>query len=241
MTTTITAHSIFRAIKIRYCNLQSSAYLIDWNDKQLIVTARHAFEVDNKVVLLNGGKTNIKITLIKNDTVHEVMTPVTVYFHANNNIDLAVLTLEQKLITGLRALMSTFDSSVVLGEQVYLLGFPLDLHGKAENLTPFVIPIIKTGWIAGTMKEKDGSQNVIVDATAHHGYSGGALIRSTSNREVSLIGIIRGGKKLVYEAQFDSQNNSYELPNATAIEVDSSLCYATSSKHIKEIIDLNNL
>ncbi|MBR4769986.1 MAG: trypsin-like peptidase domain-containing protein [Clostridia bacterium] len=198
--------SVFR---VRFGNKTGSAFTIEYKNLQYIVTAKHLFS-DAKY----PSECNIQI--LRNGRYESVH--VLLYYHINSNVDAVVLkTTPYATIAPLFHNEISLDG-IVLGQDVYFLGFPYNYDSIVANLpnektpTPFVKKAILSGFT-------EKSEEFFLDGINNPGFSGGLVCFKDSKTSVfKIAGVInsyRFDKKPVLTE--DGSATSYYICENTGI------------------------
>lgn len=177
----ITADILRQVYIIETESSQGSCFLVEYQNKEYIITAKHLFKNDLKC----GDSTNIKIT-------HEKKTyllTVIYLIHSDTTIDIAVLKLRKsiKVITPL-----PFEGEVMNGQNIYFLGYPsFDNHIFSTYTDNFGrLPLVKKGIISGFFKINNYIRYYI-DGHNNPGFSGGpALSYDFKRKRYYIFGVV---------------------------------------------------
>ena len=174
----ITANVIHRTFHIRSGNSSGTAFAIDRNAKQYLVTARHVVEdmASRDIV----------------DIYHEQRwksVNVDVVGIGADNIDVAVLACAIQLAPSLQLEAST--DGLVYGQLVYFLGFPFGWVGGLERLNlNFPMPFVKAGVFSAT---DEAESLIFIDGHGNPGFSGGPVVFRPDGRpsgDLQVAGIV---------------------------------------------------
>ena len=137
-----------------------TAFTLNYNDWQYMVTARHVVEAfsGNTIELFHDGKwKGLKAYIIGKGA---------------SEIDVAVLS--SPLAIGPQdTAVPASSTGMTIGQQVYFLGFPLGMKGGSPYDFPY--PLAKSGVLSG-VDSWHGTNFLYVDGHANRGFSGGPLI-----------------------------------------------------------------
>ncbi len=175
--------------------------------RTFLVTNRHVFEGRNKVWLrfnTDDGKIKIFPQSLQNIKGEDLWLA-----HPDPDVDLALLSVSPDILKTNKiqplfiseemfAYIKDFESiGISVGDDVYAIGFPLGLAGKAQNY-----PFVKAGVISRTDKEIiDEVKAFIIDSSIFPGNSGGPVILKPTIINLSgtvpvnkpyLVGVISG-------------------------------------------------
>ena len=160
-----------------------TAFVIDVDGAEYLVTAKHLFD---------QAARNDEIQLFQNNrwTPHKVSA---VSF-CRSEVDIAVLRLVEHL-TNPRLTVTPTIAGLVLGQDVYILGFPHLMHEDVgQHLGGNPCPLIKRG-TASNLGAGD-PQVLFVDTLSNEGFSGGPVVFLAPNspQNVRVAGVISGFK-----------------------------------------------
>lgn len=146
-------------------NSLGSAFTIENGETQYIVTAKHLFEImsfpsESDISILRNGRY---------ESYH-----VRIYYHKNSNVDAVVLkTVPYIQIAPFFNNMLTVEG-LILGQDVFFLGFPYDYESLVTNLpgerTP--TPFVKKACVSGITA---GNKTLFLDGINNPGFSGGPV------------------------------------------------------------------
>lgn len=197
---------------------QATGFLIDLNNKEYLVTARHAFKIINK----NGSQVTVKVLY---DSVFKPFSGK-LLFHKSSTIDIALVEL--------RVAIKKMDPPGLteeryLGEDCMFFGFP---YGKFyTNARQYgYIPFVKRAIISAM------SDSVIfLDGINNMGFSGGpVVIIEEGTQTVKIVGVISA-----YHAEYNSVVDSLHKKEYDSLKfyVNSGIIYCTPiKKFVNEII-----
>lgn len=220
----ITGGPLTRVLKIKFSNATATAFTLEKDDEQFLITAKHLFNKNT-----SGSFVNLEIT---RDNQQFNLT-CQVFFHDNAEIDIAVLKLINNTNITNRMIVNFNDSSIILGHDAYIVGFPFglvnsDIEGNFNYPTPFV----KRGCISATTKE-NGADVIYADSVNNIGFSGGPLVtyNPMNYKEQYIIGVISGYRVHISDV-YDKDNKK----TGSYVRENSGLTKAYSIKHVFEII-----
>lgn len=162
----ITSNVIQRTFHIRYNSATGTAFAIDRDNRQYLVTARHVIE---------GLTTSGEIEVFHDETWESMQ--VEVVGIGSDDIDVAVMACPVRLAPP-HPLEAT-SAGLIYGQTVYLLGFPFGWDsGNATMNRDAPIPFVKAG-IVSALISGDASR-FFIDAHGNRGFSGGPLVFARS-------------------------------------------------------------
>lgn len=159
----LTNNVLQRILCIRTGESVGTAFTIDHEARQYIVTARH---------VVDGIASVCAISIRRQRQWVDV--PVNVVGLGDADADVAVLA-HAKPVTPSHSL--GVDGTFHIGQAVAFPGFPFGWDGGAENINHgFPIPFVKAGIISAMVSEP--SKRIYIDAHGNPGFSGAPLIVS---------------------------------------------------------------
>lgn len=159
----ITTNAIRRVFNVRYGGATGTAFAIDHEERQYLISAKHVFPD-----IIEKGTIEIK---------HEgtwKTIEVTVTGRAAGKLDVIVLSPSIRLSPAFDLPLAS--GGMVLGQDVHFLGFPYGLStevGEINNDLP--VPLIKRACISGKIGEKKKSY-WLLDGLNNPGFSGGPVV-----------------------------------------------------------------
>lgn len=178
----ITSNVIHRVFRIRHGTSEATAFTLDVDGRQYLVTARHAVET-----LRDPGVLDIFANGVWNaNSVHVVG-------HAAGERDISVLTFDEQLTPG-RLTMEATSKGVIYGQDVYFLGFPYGLLGKFL-LTEYghPLPLVKKA----TVSLFQSDEVFLLDGHNNPGFSGGPVVFTEPGlNEFKVFAVISGYKSV---------------------------------------------
>lgn len=179
----ITANFIHRTFRICYENSIGTAFTIDVDGRQYLVTARHVVpnlgESDNIDVFGNATWTPIPVQLVG---------------HGPGDIDVSVLAPRVALTPpGLPIQVSS--GGLVYGQEVYFLGFPYDFLGNVVFIDEgYPLPFVKRAIVSCFDKDV-----YLLDGHNNPGFSGGPVIFGHPGTSPTNVAAVISGYKFVPE------------------------------------------
>lgn len=178
----ITSNVIHRVFRIRHGGSEATGFTLDVDDRQYIVTARHAVET-----LQDSGVVDIFAHGVWNSS------PVRLVGHASGERDISVLALDRQLTPG-RLTMEPTSKGVIYGQDVFFLGFPYGLLGKfllTEDGHP--LPLVKKA----TVSLFQSDEVFLLDGHNNPGFSGGPVVFTTPGiNDYKVFAVISGYKSV---------------------------------------------
>jgi len=174
----ITSNIIHRVLYIRHDSSSATAFLLDVDERQYIVTARHAVETI----------TDTGIIEIFSKGIWEP-NPVRLVGHAASDRDISVLALQRQLVPKDLTLDAT-SKGVIYGQDAFFLGFPYGILGKfmfGEHGHP--LPLVKKA----TVSLFKTSEVFLLDGHNNPGFSGGPVVfKDHGTNEFKVFAVISG-------------------------------------------------
>jgi S1-C subfamily serine protease len=178
----ITSNIILRVFRIRYGGTEGSAFTLDVDKRQYLVTAKHV------VGTLDGSDT---IDVFAHSMWNA--NPVKLVGHSGGERDISVLALDHQL-TPSRLTMNATSKGVIYGQDVHFLGFPYGLLGKfllTEHGHP--LPLVKRA----TVSLFQSDEVFLLDGHNNPGFSGGPVVFTEPGvNEYKVFAVISGYKSV---------------------------------------------
>ena len=191
----ITTNVYQRTFRIKWGDSVGTAFTLDIESKQYLVTARHVVEG-----IVSGDHINISHDKRWMDIAVKVVGM------SDEETDVAVLSCPIQLSPPHP--LDADMAGLVYGQQVYFLGFPFGWDSGQEALNRgFPLPFVKSG-ILSAMPSKDPMEKIYVAAHGNKGFSGGPVVfvpsgqRPGPNTKLRVAGI-------VVETPLPPNENSY--------------------------------
>lgn len=163
--------------------LKGASFVIQKNNRQFLVTARHLF----KKALKNGQQ--VGIGLFKQNKLE--LLRANIFIDKDTTVDVVVLTLNKQLI---EIVPLQLGGQIMVGQDLYFLGFP---SFGGNNFISFdssfgALPLVKRATFAGMINQK-GYTRLFLDGHNNPGFSGGPIIAYDYFAKKNIIcGIISG-------------------------------------------------
>ncbi|WP_421567334.1 S1 family peptidase [Stenotrophomonas sp. PD6] len=197
-----------------------TAFTIDVEGAEFLVTARHLFDLAAATHPISVFRYNRWITL----------DPAAIEF-SKSEADIAVIRLHERL-TPEHLKISPSIARYVLGQDVYILGFPYKMHEDVGSmLNGYPCALLKRGTAASLGAGDSGV--LFVDTLCNEGFSGGPVVFSPIGEPNSLqiAGVISGYRT---EREPVLSKNDGE-PTGDYIEVNTGLLKAYNIKLAVEL------
>lgn len=214
----VQAEVLKRVLRIRCGNSAGTAFTMEINKVQFIVTAKHIFE---KVAYPQS--TNIDLLI---DGKYRTFT-VDIKYPANQYIDIAVM--KTKPLTNVTPTYSNKNSSAgcIFGQDVYFLGFPFNYEKLLSNFpeSNAPAPFIKKACFSGAQ----GKYQFFLDGINNPGFSGGPVCFKPQNERLFCIAGVVSGYRYNQVPVYDKKTNDplpYYIEENTGIIIVSDICSA---------------
>lgn len=213
-TTTLLGSDILqRVFMVSNEDVFGSAFGIGYQNHDYIITARHIFK--NKP----NGSTFVLNAM--HNGAFEALSEVTIYYHTDTAVDIAVLAMPTKNVMGNNLELA---EDYILSEQCFFIGFPFGMKMDAiEKTGGFPVPFAKKAIVAGMGGYESGKSIVYLDGHNNEGFSGGPIVRIVVNgngqKKTQIFGVVQG------------------YINGKEKDFNSGIIVGWGSKHIIEIIN----
>src|SRR5207245_4257882 len=135
----ITSNVIHRVLKIRHGSSSATAFALDVDGRQYIVTARHVFGFG---AMANPGTIDIFANGSWQPNVMQLVG------HALGDRDVSVLALDHQ-VAPRQLTMEPTSKGVIYGQDVFFLGFPFDLIGSFTlGERGYPLPLVKRATVS---------------------------------------------------------------------------------------------
>lgn len=178
-----TSNVLYRVLRIRTATATGSAFTIEVDGKQYLITARH---------LLKGFGSEGEIELWQDSRWSKLKARA--IYPSKEVVDIAALDLGRQVTVAFP--LEASSGGLTLGQQVYFLGYPDGLGSSVSVAAPpgfGEIPFLKSG-IVSALDDRDPEASLLyLDGHNNPGFSGGPIVfwhfPSTSFR---VAGVVRG-------------------------------------------------
>jgi len=180
----VTSNVLYRVFLIKYKSTTGTAFTIDVDGRQYLVTARH-------VVPGIGDQDKISI-FHENKWKPMMVKPIRV---TPKEVDIIVLIPPQQLSPTLQ--MEPTMGGLVIAQPVYFLGFPYKMYTDVGDLMHgFPLPFVKGGILSALDARKDKGYSILyVDGLNNPGFSGGPVVfKDLKSKEMRVAGVISSYK-----------------------------------------------
>ena len=167
-------------------NKYGTAFLVDRNGVEYLVTARHMVE--------GLPVTKATIGVWKDNTWKNLQTVKTL-FPKSDEVDIAVLKLDEKVSTPFSIQPTDDTSGPTMGQPLWFLGYPFQL---GTTLSPGAhwdggTPFIKRGTMSAFNGSNPDAIVYYIDGFNNPGFSGGPIIYFSFTKHVyQLLGVVKG-------------------------------------------------
>jgi hypothetical protein len=210
----ITANVIYRVFRIKYGNSTGTAFAIDIDARQYLVTARHVLEgfgdEDTVEIFCNNQWKTHLAKLVGN---------------AEGDIDISVLTIARELPPSRPLPLPAESKGLGYGQDVFFLGFPYGLLSKytlhpSEGAYP--LPLVKKAIVSNF-----DADVFLLDGHNNPGFSGGPVVfKPIGSNEFKVAGVISGFQS-VEQPVFDGKSETpFVYQYNTGIIVSYDICHA---------------
>jgi hypothetical protein len=172
-----------RIFSIRLGSDAGTCFVIEVDDRQFLVTARH---------VVPGIKPGDKVEVF----FHGAWVPIIVnpIFPKNEKIDAVALAADLgdlKIPGGLD--IPVGSAGIVLGQKVFFLGFPFNLASRSKDRNDF-IPFVKAGILSAIDYGDKKTPIVYIDGHNNPGFSGGPVIFPNLNKghQLQIAAVVSG-------------------------------------------------
>jgi S1-C subfamily serine protease len=184
----VTGNVISRVFEVRLGVETGSAFIVDYQDRQYVITADH---------IVRGAQGAFSIEVRSPADSKWRNLEVSVIHGPDPCMDVAVLVPKLPKLSAADP-VTTGGFSFLMGQEAYFLGFPFDLHSSfGRNLA---IPLIKHAYVSAIvscsaldLKGGEDERLILLDGMNNPGFSGGPVVAPDTNRPnhpLAFIGVI---------------------------------------------------
>ena len=169
-----------RVFPIRVGTEQGTCFVVDVNERQYLVTARH---------VVAGARPGESVEIYRHNTWHPITyKPI---FPKSDKIDAVALVLDTALTPKLA--LPVGMGGIVIGQKVFFLGYPFGLASRSKGKNDF-IPFVKAGILSAIDYGDEEMPIVYVDGHNNPGFSGGPIIFSNmyDKRRLQIGAVVSG-------------------------------------------------
>lgn len=201
-----TSNVLYRVLRIRATGSTGSAFTIEVDGKQYLITARHLlkdFGSEGEVELwLEGRWSKVKVRAI---------------YPAKEVVDVAALDLGKPVTITFP--LEPSSGGLTLGQQVYFLGYPYGLGTTSSAPAPpgfGELPFLKSGIVSALDDRDPGASILYLDGQNNPGFSGGPIVFwHPPSHGFRVAGVVRGYRN---EALPVLKRKSLDDPDARAYD-----------------------
>jgi hypothetical protein len=194
-----------------------SSFVIEYNGKELLVSALHGFKKN----IASPSKIKLQININKTWKTFEAM----LYHMADTSIDIAVIVLNERIQH-----QKPYDlcGDVMIGEECRFYGFPYGRYFLTDAGDRY-IPFIKRALVSSVQGNVD-----FLDGMNNPGFSGGpVVIKDVYSKQYKILGVISG-----YHPQSDSiVRKSKDTVEVIKYQENSGIIYCYPIQDVKSILD----
>ena len=210
--------------------MTGTAFTIDHNNREYLITARHVLE---------GIRPGEKINIFHENQWKSLS--IQIVSMGEEEVDIAVLSTPFALSP--RYELKPSLGGIILGQQIYFLGYPFGWNAGGEKLNDgFPMQFIKGGIVSAI--DSGIVTKLYIDAHGNEGFSGGPVVFVADGRprtELNVAGIISCYPTPKLEPIVDPGGNikTDQNKNIVGIRENPGFVVATGIKHALELIDEN--
>jgi S1-C subfamily serine protease len=207
----VTSNALTRVFFVKTNNVFGTGFTLERNSRQFLVTARHVIPSARDSVAIHqhgtwqsmGGE---------------------VFYPKNPAVDIAVLRLDKHISLTLE-LEPSMDG-MVLGQDLYFLGFPLGMYMEPMwNGCP--LPLIKHGVLSAIDSSDKSRVLIYLDAFGNLGFSGSPVIfRDLKSGETKVAGIVTAFRTEESKVQVGGAVTNWTVPANSGILIAASVLHA---------------
>lgn len=213
------AEVALRIFRISVDGDDGTAFTLDVNGRQYIVTAKH-------IACSILGTTNIDLWHDDN------WISIEVELVGHSNVDVSVLTARQ-ILTNPQLVLEASVGGFYFGQEAFFAGFPLDLMSPGVD-SRFPIPLIKRAIISG-VAGSGYEACYYLDALNNPGFSGSPVYLKLPNSERYSVAMVVAS----YTAQRVPVLDEYDRETGSTILQNSGITAAYGIQNVLEIIARN--
>jgi hypothetical protein len=220
-----TSNVLYRVLQLRLGATTGSAFTIEVDGKQYLITARHLLKDF-------GNEGEIELWL---EEKWSKMRARAIY-PSKGEVDIAALDLGRPVTITFP--LAASSGGLTLGQQVYFLGYPYGL-GPSRTVPALPIPFLKSG-IVSAMDDRDPQANVLyLDGQNNPGFSGGPIVFwHSESSSFRVAGVVRGyrNEALPVIKKKNLDNPRAEAYNDLYTRANSGIVIGYDVRHIVEAI-----
>ena len=218
----ITTNILHRTFQLSFGKSRGgTCFTVDYDNRQYIVTARHIVEP-----ITDSATIRIKHEKVWKDCL------VNLVGHCEGEVDISVLAAGLQ-ISPKHPLPTSYDN-IILGQDVYFLGFPYGLTSEIGELNRnFPLPLVKKAALSAVNPD---TILFYLDGHNNRGFSGGPVVFFEMGKpanKLSLAGVVSGYHSSMEPVYLEEKRTSLEFKYNTGIIL------AYGIKHAVDLISQN--
>jgi S1-C subfamily serine protease len=188
----VTGNVLSRVFQIRFNGSTGTAFVIDFEDQQYIITANH---------MVVGAGTQAKVDVFGGGDSEWHSFDFKILHGPSQCADVAVLIPVEKRVSTADPI--PYPYNYLIGQEAYFLGFPYGLYTSFAKQKQ-AVALVKHGYISASVScaaiYPNASQDeglMLLDGLNNPGFSGGPVVApdvSAPNHAFKLVGVISGYK-----------------------------------------------
>ena len=210
----ITNNVIYRVLKIRLGPITGTAFTIEHNGKQYLITAKHLVEP-------LGYPSSIEVYF------QDSWLPLSMsLIGASDKADIAVLASATQL--SVTFAFPATSAGLMYGQDVYFVGFPYDIVGDVGELNQGrPLPLVKKACLSAFTVGPSGEKILLLDAHNNQGFSGAPVVfREQTSTLLKVCGVVSGYFRRPEGVQLEGDAQEYSLWVNSGIVVCSNIIHA---------------
>lgn len=219
----VTSEIIGRVLRITVGTKKGSAFTMECNGTQFLVTAKHLLEPLNF-----PNKTIIQILMDNGYNNYDVE----IRYPNSPTIDIAVMKLDPyQTLTDFFGNENT-TADMCIGQDVFFLGFPYNYDSLLQK-SPFgntPTPFVKKACMSSIIKSGEDIL-LLLDGHNNPGFSGGPVCFSSSTKKTMTVAGVISGYQYYHQPVVDKDDN----PQSLYWKENTGIIYAYSIKHAVDI------
>jgi hypothetical protein len=224
---------IMNTFNIQGDSLSGTCFSVDEKGTFYFFTAKHLFK--------NNHALGDNLTILMNYKNNIVQKNVRIFPHPT--VDLVLVQFLDPLIE-YPPLNMLPGESIRLGEDLRILGFPLNNIGTISASIDFYVPIVKRSMVSGVLTI-DGTQYLALEGISNHGFSGGPVIAQDSVGTQFVCGLIVGylpeESKVSQQPNADLKKNKRKQKTTELVfQANSGIFLALPPRYMREVIEATN-
>lgn len=177
----VTTNVLLRVIRFQSGDKFGTAFTIEVEGQQYIITARHN---------LTKSEASVDVKLFLNGAWHPFKARA--IYPDNHSVDIVALDVGQKVTVDFP--LDTGFRDFALGKQIYIVGYPWGLRtqgGLPDNMAE--IPFLKSGILSAIDSRQKDSVIFYLDSDNNPGFSGGPIVyRDSKSGDYRVAAVVSG-------------------------------------------------